>query len=26
MPMSVPQALRAGLGLQEIQALMPAKA
>jgi len=26
MPMSVPQAMRAGLGLQEIQALMPAKA
>ena len=26
MPLSVPQAMRAGLGLQEIQALMPAKA
>lgn len=26
MPMSVPQAMRAGLGLPEIQALMPAKA
>ncbi len=26
MPVSVPQAMRAGLGLQEIQALMPAKA
>jgi hypothetical protein len=26
MPVSIPQAMRAGLGLQEIQALMPAKA
>lgn len=26
LPLSVPQAMRAGLGLQEIQALMPAKA
>lgn len=26
MPLSVPQAMRAGLGLQEIQALLPAKA